>query len=576
MYRLVKTSKVIIALFFLNLITPLSVLAQVPYEIGFALHHPVYAKNGMVATQEAYASNVGIEILKQGGNAIDAAVGIGFTLAVTHPQAGNIGGGGFMVIHTQNGKKTTVDFREIAPKLAFRDMFLDEEGEADAYKSLKSYGAIGVPGTVKGLLYALENYGTFSRDDVLDPAIQLAKNGFTISKPLADAFHNYADAVMANHQASRAIFYKDDKPLQYGDLLIQKDLARSLTLIRNLGESAFYEGEIAEKIVKAMEANEGYITLEDLKGYQVVEREPIVGSYKGYEIISMAPPSSGGIHIVQILNILEHFDLKSLGHNSADTLHLMAEAMRRAYADRSEYLGDPDFVNIPVEVLISKAYAKALAETISLENATPSSEISPGDLAPYEPDQTTHYSVVDREGNAVAVTYTLNTNFGTGIVAEGTGILLNNEMDDFSSKPGAPNIYGLIGGEANAIEPLKRPLSSMSPTMVTKDGKVILVTGSPGGARIITTVLQIILNTIEHGMNIAEATHAPRMHHQWLPDYIRLENGVSSDTIQVLKKKGHEIKIQPATGSTQSIMLENDSFYGASDPRTPNALSIGY
>lgn len=550
--------------------------AQVPYEVEFNVHHPVFAENGMVATQELEATKIGVDILKQGGNAIDAAVGIGFTLAVTHPQAGNIGGGGFMVIHTKEGKTTTIDFREVAPKSAFRDMFLDDKGDADPNKSLKGYGAIGVPGTVKGLLYALDTYGTLSRDEVLDPAIQLARNGFFVSKSLADTFANYADEMMAPHKASQEIFYKDGKPLQYGDLLVQKDLARSLTLIRNLGDSPFYEGEIAEKIVAAMEENDGFITMDDLKNYEVTEREPVTGTYKGYTISSMAPPSSGGIHIIQILNILENFDLQALGPNSADSIHLMVEAMRRAYADRSEYLGDPEFVDVPVEALISKEYAKAIAETISLEESTPSPEVKPGDLTPYEPEETTHYSVIDKEGNAVAVTYTLNTNFGTGIVAEGTGILLNNEMDDFSSKPGVPNIYGLIGGEANAIEPFKRPLSSMSPTIVTKDGEIVLVTGSPGGARIITTVLQIILNTVEHGMNVAEATHAPRIHHQWYPDYIRLENGFSADTIQALQKKGHDVKIQPAMGSTQSIMKDEKGLHGTSDPRRPNALSLGY
>lgn len=551
-------------------------LAQLSYGVEHARHHPVFAKNGMVATQEAHATQVGVDILKNGGNAIDAAVAIGFTLAVTHPQAGNIGGGGFMLIHTKEGKTTSIDFREMAPEAAFRDLFLNEDGEADANKSLKSHKAVGIPGTVKGLLYALETYGTLPRDEVINPAITLAEEGFPIGKALSDTLENYADEVMGSHAASRAIFYNKERPLHYQEQLIQKDLAQSLKLIRDQGESAFYQGKIAEKIVQEMERHDGLITLQDLNAYRAIERAPVEGNYKGYTIHSMAPPSSGGIHIIQILNILENFDLNALGHNSADSIHIMSEAMKRAYADRSEYLGDPDFNDVPTHALLDKQYAKTIADSISLKTATPSEMIKPGDLTLYESDQTTHFSVIDAEGNAVAVTYTLNTNFGTGIVAEGTGILLNNEMDDFSSKPGVPNVYGLIGGEANAIEPFKRPLSSMSPTLVTKDGNVVLVTGSPGGSRIITTVLQVILNTLEYQMNIAEASSAPRIHHQWLPDYIRVENGISRDTIDRLKEKGHAVKVEPVMGSTQSIMKDDNGFYGASDPRTADDLSLGY
>lgn len=550
-------------------------IAQVNYGVEGEAFHPIFAKQGMVASQDPYATQVGVDVLKNGGNAIDAAVAVGYALAVTHPQAGNIGGGGFMVIHLADGTTTAIDFRETAPKAATRDMYLDQDGNIIPYQSLTTLSASGVPGTVAGLSYALEKYGTQSSKVVLDPAIALANNGIPVSLNLSKTLKNYGYSAFNDHASSRAIFFKsNDEVLAEGDLLVQKDLANTLTRIRDHGAKEFYEGETAQKIAAHM-AKGGLMTLDDLKEYKIIEREPIKGTYKGYDVISMPPPSSGGIHIVQILNILENFDLQKTGPNSAATYHLMAEAMKRAYADRSEYLGDPDFTDVPVQQLISKEYAKDIAQQISLTKATPSSEIKPTDLAPYESTQTTHYSVVDQYGNAVAVTYTLNTNFGSGIVAEGTGILLNNEMDDFSSKPGEPNVYGLIGGESNAIEPKKRPLSSMSPTIIAKDGNVFVVTGSPGGSRIITTVLQILLNTMEFKMNIAEASAAPRIHHQWLPDFIRVEKTVSPDTIQVLQSLGHEVKVQPVMGSTQSIMKTKDGLFGATDPRTTGA-SQGY
>lgn len=548
---------------------------QVTYGVEGEAFHPVFSKNGMVSTQDPIATQVGLDVLKNGGNAIDAAVAIGYALAVTHPQAGNIGGGGFMIIHLADGTNTAIDFREVAPQGASRDMYLDQDGNIIPNESLTTLNASGVPGTVAGLSYALEKYGTQTNATVLNPAIELADTGFPISLNLGNTLKTYGVEALGPHPSSKVIFFDSNgEILQEGDTLVQKDLAETLKRIRDHGAQDFYKGETAQKIAQHM-AKGGLITLDDLNNYTVIEREPIKGTYHDYEIISMPPPSSGGIHIVQLLNILENFDLKESGPNSAQTYHLMSEAMKRAYADRSEYLGDPDFTKVPIQELTSKAYAKAIAQSIDPNKATPSSSIKPADLTPYESTQTTHYSVVDKDGNAVAVTYTLNTNFGSGIVAEGTGVLLNNEMDDFSSKPGVPNVYGLIGGESNAIEPQKRPLSSMSPTIVSKDGEVFVVTGSPGGSRIITTVLQILLNTMEYDMNIAEASSAPRIHHQWLPDYIRVEKTVSPDTIQRLKDMGHDVKVEPVMGSTQSIMRTENGLFGATDPRTDGA-SAGY
>ncbi|AWH90069.1 gamma-glutamyltransferase [Limnobaculum parvum] len=549
----------------------------VSYGVEEDIFHPVYAKNGMVSSVNSTATQVGVEVLKQGGNAVDAAVAIGYTLAVTHPQAGNIGGGGFMLIRTKDGKTTAIDFREMAPSRATRDMFLDEKGNADSKKSLTSHLASGVPGTVAGFALANEKYGSMPVAELLKPAIKLAKEGFVVNDALADDLAVYGQEVLLDNPNSRAIFIKPDgTPWKKGETLVQTDLANSLSMIAAEGPAAFYQGKIADEIADEMAKNGGLITKQDLATYKAVERTPVSGTYKGYEIYSMPAPSSGGIHIIQILNILENFDLKAMGQNSADAIHVMSEAMKYAYADRSEYLGDPDFVKVPVSALTSKKYAKQLASQIHLDKANPSSTIKPGKLAPYESDQTTHYSVVDSQGNAVAVTYTLNTNFGSGIVAGKSGILLNNQMDDFSAKPGVPNVYGLIGGEANAVQAGKRPLSSMSPTIVTQNGKVVLVTGSPGGSRIITTVLQIVLNTIEFNMNIAEATNAPRIHHQWLPEEIRVEKGISTDTIKLLEKKGHKVSIKPAMGSTQSIVVTPDGLFGAADPRSKDDLAAGY
>ncbi|WP_421507485.1 gamma-glutamyltransferase [Erwinia rhapontici] len=550
----------------------------VSYGVGADTFHPVKAQHGMVASVDATATEVGVKILEQGGNAVDAAVAVGYALAVTHPQAGNLGGGGFMLLRTASGNTTSIDFREMAPVHASRDMFLDAAGNADSKKSLTSHLASGVPGTVAGFSLASQKYGTLPLSTLIKPALELARKGIVVNDSLADDLNVYGKEVLVGHANSKAIFFKaDGTPYLKGEKLVQRNLARSLELIAQQGPDAFYKGKIADEIAGEMQQHGGLISKTDLANYRAIERKPISGTYRGYDVFSMPPPSSGGIHIVQILNILENFDLTKMGFGSADAIQVMAEAEKYAYADRSEYLGDPDFVKVPWQALTSKAYAKSLAQQIDVTKARPSAEIKPGNLAPYESNQTTHFSVVDKDGNAVAVTYTLNTTFGSGIVAGDSGILLNNEMDDFSAKPGTPNFFGLVGGEANAVQPYKRPLSSMSPTIIAKDGKTWLVTGSPGGSRIITTVLQMVVNSIDFGMNVAEATNEPRFHHQWLPDQLRVEKGFSPDTLKLLSQKGQNVKVMSAMGSTQSIMLGPDGMrYGASDPRTIDDLTAGY
>lgn len=546
------------------------------YDSSNAIFHPVYGKNGMVASEQGLATQVGLDILKQGGNAIDAAVAVGFALAVVLPNAGNIGGGGFMVLHDdKTGKDVAIDFREIAPAKASRDMYLDNQGNVIDGKSLFTHDASGVPGTVAGMEYALKKWGTMPLSKVLEPAIKLADKGFIVSDVLAQTLKE-EKSTLGKWSASKAIFFKNGEPLKSGDLLVQKDLAKSLRLIAKQGAKAFYQGEIATKIAKEMQSHGGTMTLEDLKAYKVVERQPIIGDYRGYKVVTMPPPSSGGVHLIEILNMLEHYPIKEDGVNSAKNIHHMAESMKLAYADRSEYLGDPDFVKIPVTGLTSKAYANERVKTIDDNKARLSSNIKPGKPQPYESDQTTHFSVMDKAGNAVAVTYTLNLNFGSGIVVEGTGILLNNEMDDFSVKPGVPNAFGLVGGAANAIEAKKRPLSSMTPTIVMKNNKPWLVTGSPGGARIITTVLQSVVNTIDHEMNPAEAIITPRVHHQWLPDELRVEEGISPDTIKLLQDKGHKVVTKAPMGRIQIIQADDSGFYGYSDPRNPDGKTLGF
>ena len=561
----------------LLLVAPAALAQQSPIYGERDLVHPVYGKSGMVATQEAEASRIGLEVLRNGGNAVDAAATVAFALAVTLPSAGNLGGGGFMLVHdAEKGETVAIDYREKAGGKAFRDMFLDEAGEADPEKSRYSGLAVGVPGTVAGMALALERYGTIGLAEALEPAIELAQQGVTVSADLADSL-NAMQERLQKWPSSAAAFYKDGGvPYEPGETLVQGDLAASLRLIAQQGQGAFYGGPIGEKIVAAVARAGGHLTIDDFRSYEAVVREPVRGDYRGFEIVSMPPPSSGGVHIVQILNTLEGFPIGFLGAGGAETIHLMAEAMKLAYADRSEYLGDPDFVDVPVAALTSEAYAAHLRSLISRGRARAAAEIAPGDLSPYESPETTHFSIVDAAGNAVANTYTINFSYGTGLVAEGTGILLNNELDDFSAKPGVPNTYGLIGGDANAVAPHKRPLSSMAPTIVLADGAPFLVTGSPGGPRIITTTLQIIMNVIDHGMNIAEATYAPRVHHQWLPDELRTEEGLSPDTIRLLEQKGHRVVVGDAMGSTQSIMVTTAGLFGSSDPRTPGALTLGY
>lgn len=550
--------------------------SQTPIYSASSIHHPIVNENGMVASQHKLATQVGVEILEKGGNAVDAAVGVGFALAVVLPRAGNLGGGGFMLVYdAETGKTNAINYREMAPADSDRDMYLDGEGNVDNQKFNQSYHSVGVPGTVYGMAQALEKYGTMSLDQVIAPAIKLAKEGFEVTNDLSAVLKTYEKRLKQSPDSEK-IFYKGDSFYEAGDILKQEDLCWSLEQISKYGPDAMYGGKLGKKLSKAIQKSGGIIKLSDLKNYKSTEGEPVWGTYRGYDIASMPPPSSGGVHVIQMLNILEDYPIDSLGHNSAETIHLMTEAMRLAYADRSEHLGDPAFWDVPSKGLTSKSYASELRKKIDRNQAGDSEEILPGTPQDFESEETTHFSVVDKFGNAVSNTYTLNFSFGSGLVAEGTGILLNNEMGDFSAKPGSANAYGLIGGEANAVEPGKRPLSSMTPTMVFKDGKPFIVTGSPGGSRIITTVLQIIMNVIDHEMNIAEATHAPRIHHQWYPDNLYYESVLNIDTRNLLTTKGHNIKQRSAMGSTQSIMLIDGLLYGSSDPRRPDAATIGY
>ena len=538
--------------------------------------HPVQGKEGMAVTSHFLATKSAQEVLKKGGNAIDAAVTAAFSLAVTQPRSGNIGGGGFMLISSeQKDEVVAIDYREKAPGTATVDMFLDKDGNADSQVSRYSHLAAGVPGTVAGLAMALEQYGTISLKEAMAPAIKLAGEGFIVTPRFSDGL-KAKEEMLKKWESSKRIFYKaDGSYYEPGDIFIQKDLAATLKRISENGIKEFYEGKTAELLVAEMAKHGGLISMDDMKNYSPGLRTPVHGSYRGYDIYSMSPPSSGGVHVAQILNILEGYPLSEYGHNSAQTIHLMAEAMKRAYADRSMYLGDEDFVEVPLKGLTSKKYAASLREGIDTKKATPSETIAPGKPLPFESNETTHFSIVDKFGNAVSNTYTINFSYGSGIVVEGAGFLLNNEMDDFSSKPGVPNAYGLIGGEANKIEPNKRMLSSMSPTIVKQDGKNFLVTGSPGGSRIITTTLQVIMNVIDHGLNVQSAVAAPRIHHQWLPDQLRVEEGLSPDTVKGLQDMGHDVKQKSAMGAIQSIMIKDGVMYGGADPRRSTGLAAG-
>jgi gamma-glutamyltranspeptidase/glutathione hydrolase len=531
-------------------------------------------ENGMVSSRSDMASEVGSKILAAGGNAVDAAVATAFALAVVYPSAGNLGGGGFMMVSLANGEVYAQDNREKAPAAAHRDMFLDSAGDVDRNLAVNSLQASGVPGTVAGLLDALERFGTMSRQQVMAPAIELAEHGFILNDDLASQFLDNMDG-FSKYPASLAKFSKQGQPYQSGDLWLQADLAQTLKLISAQGRDGFYKGHTAELIVAEMQRNNGLISMDDLATYEALWREPIHGTYHGYDIWSMPAPSSGGVLLVQMLNMLEPFNLAELGFGSTATVHLMIEAQRRAYADRAEFLGDPDFVEIPTQMLISKEYARTRFADFDPLKATDSASIGAGSW-PDESTQTTHFSVADKAGNAVAMTTTLNRSYGNRIVVPEVGILLNNEMDDFSSKPNSPNSYGLIGRDANEIQPGKRMLSSMTPTIVTQAGKPVLITGSPGGSVIINTVLQVVLNVIDHGMDAESAVSSPRIHHQWQPDNVRYETGAISDAVAAeLTTMGHKglTGSRFGMGNANSIKIDNAIIEGVSDPREAGGVA---
>ncbi len=551
-------------------VAPISHAPQIPPAT------PILAHNGMVVAQESRAARIGVEILDRGGNAVDAAVAVGFALAVTYPRAGNLGGGGFMVIHlAKDNRDIAIDYRETAPAAATSTMFLNAKGEPDPTKSRDSGLAVGVPGTVAGLALAQQKYGSgkLSLADLIAPAIDLAQKGFPVEDDTADSLPR-ARARLARWPSSAGIFLNGGEPLHEGDRLFQFDLADTLKAIAHDGPRVFYQGRPAAQIADAVRVAGGIMTKDDLANYRAIERPVVRGSYRGYDVVSMPPPSAGGVHLIEMLNILEGYDLGKLGRGE-QSLHYMIEAMKRAYADRAVYMGDPDAVKMPVVELISKKYAATLRASIG-ERATPSAEIRPGKPAEYEGKNTTHFSVIDRDGNAVSNTYTLNFSYGLGLVADGTGVLLNNELDDFTSKPGTANAYGLVGFNANLPGPGKRPLSSMTPTIVLKDGKPFLVTGSPGGSRIISAVLQVIVNAIDFHMPIDKAVTAPRLHHQWQPDEVFAEPGFSPDLLDALRARGHTIVAARPFTSANSIEVTPDGYVGAADTRTRGALAAGY
>jgi gamma-glutamyltranspeptidase / glutathione hydrolase len=567
-----------LAAFILILVMSTAAPAQVAPAVRTPATAPaqtIHAHNGVVVAQEQHAARIGIEVLDRGGNAVDAAVAVGFALAVTYPRAGNIGGGGFMVIHlAKGGRDLVIDYRETAPAAATASMFLDSEGNADPTKSRDSALSVGIPGTVAGLAMALEKYGSgkFTLADLLAPAIYLAQNGILVEDDTADSLPGARDR-LARWPASAAIFLNGTEPLREGERLTQFDLADTLRGIAKDGARAFYEGRTAAQIASAVIKAGGILSKDDLAHYRPIERAVVRGSYRGYDVVSVPPPSSGGVHLIEMLNILEGYDLAKL--NQEKQLHVMIEAMKRAYADRAVFMGDPDAVKIPLDGLISKSYAKSLRAGIG-EKATPASEIRAGAPADFEGRNTTHFSIIDRDGNAVSNTYTLNFSYGLGLVADGTGVLLNNELDDFTSKPGTANAYGLVGYNANLPGPGKRPLSSMTPTIVLKDGKPFLVTGSPGGSRIISAVLQVIVNAIDFHMSIGEAVSAPRLHQQWQPEEVYVEPGFAPDVLEALEKRGHKIVPTQSFSSTNSIEVTADGYIGAADRRTRGSLAAGF
>ncbi len=540
--------------------------------------HPVFGENGMVVSTSRQASIAGIEILKMGGNAIDAACATGFVLAVTSSSNGNIGGGGFMVVHKENSKIFTLDYREIAPAAAHRDMFLDSNGEVIDNMSLRTRAASGVPGSVDGLLKAWRDHGSgnISRRELLASAIALAERGFELTHYEAKRFNNNKDLFFNNDAAAKIFIRGDRKPWKAGDRFIQKDLARTLKRIAREGRDGFYSGKTADLIIAEMNRGIGLITHEDLLNYESKYREPMIGSFKGYEIISMGLPSSGGTILIEMLNMLENFSLSELGWNSSEYIHLLTEVERRAYADRAEHLGDADFWTPPLSMLTSKKYAIDRMKDFYADKATSSTVIFAGDPSGYESPETTHYSVIDKYGNAVSVTTTINLGYGGGFLIEGAGFFLNNEMDDFSVKPWVPNAFGLVGNAANAIQPGKRPLSSMTPTIVLKNKEPFIILGSPGGSRIITAVLQTILNVTIHNMNIQKAVSAPRVHSQWLPDVIMAESySIIKDVETSLINKGHKILPYKNVGDVNAILINEDGYFGGTDLRGENT-AIGY
>jgi gamma-glutamyltranspeptidase/glutathione hydrolase len=552
---------------------------------------PVRAKHGMVASTKQLASEIGVGVMKRGGNAVDAAIAVAFALAVLHPVAGNLGGGGFMLIRLADGRATAIDYRETAPAAASREMYLARDGSVikGEGSSTVRYRAVGVPGTIAGMELALKKYGSgkLTWAQLIEPARRLAQKGFKVNQALAHSLRT--SDKLGLYEDSRRIFLDNGKFYDEGDVFIQNELAATLARLQQKGPREFYEGRTARLIASDMKAHGGLMTLADLRGYSVKERVPLRGTYRGHQIISMPPPSSGGAVLIEMLNILEGYDLKSMGWNSSASLHLLTEAMRRAFADRAEYMGDTDFVRVPIAGLIDKSYAARLRSTINMERASKSTDVRAGVPAGAEPSETTHFTVVDKDGNAVANTYTLNGDYGSGVVARGTGILLNNEMDDFTSKPGVPNIYGLIQSERNAIAPHKRPLSAMTPTIVLKkDGTLWFTAGSPGGPRIINAVLQTIVNIIDFEMNLQQAIDAPRIHHQWLPDELYYEPfGLSSDTMRALEGRGHKLTLRTAytgytlngfMGDVEGLMIEDETGtrLGATDLRRSDGTAAGY
>ncbi|CNH15768.1 gamma-glutamyltranspeptidase [Yersinia frederiksenii] len=579
---------------------PLAILALLVSGTLHAASTPaVEARNGMVVTSQYLASQVGTDILKMGGNAVDAAVAVGYAQAVVNPCCGNIGGGGFMTIHLADGTDTFINFRETAPAAASADMYLDKEGKVTKDASLYGYLAAGVPGTVLGMDSAQQKYGKLTRQQVMAPAIKLAREGFILTRADTDILDTTVKRFRQDPESARIFLRQNGEALQPGDRLIQADLAETLTAISEKGPDAFYQGKIPQAVEAAAKKGGGILTAADFANYKITETAPITCSYRGYKFVSSPPPSSGGVTLCETLNVLEGYDLKSMGFNSAAYIHTLTEAMRHAYMDRNTFLGDPEFVKNPIDRLLSKSYAADIRKQIVANKATPSVEVQPG-MQPHEKPETTHYSIVDHEGNAVSTTYTVNGRFGAVVIAPGTGFFLNDEMDDFTVKVGEQNMYGLVQGATNSIAPGKRPLSSMSPTLVTKDGKTFMVLGSPGGSRIITITLQAALNVIDHGMAPQEAVDAPRIHHQWLPDEVYYEQrGVSADSLNLLKTMGYKMVEQNPWGAAELILVGlagvegvspansgNDSavsgkvregyLYGANDVRRPAGAAIGY